>query len=152
MKVISDINIICVNQKVREIYNDKNILVKCKKNPCKFYGDEWKILTMLNGYWHQIVPINRELYSKYDDEFFNLIAIKNQCYISIDNNTYFNVNFVYDLLKFYLHNTPTNTICVLFRLNFQKKHKIKGIIKFKDFIRQLENNKILFDTAYIIKL
>lgn len=150
MKVISDINIICINQKTKEVYNDKNICVDCKKNPYNFYT-EWRILSMLNGNWHQITPINRT-YGVYNDDFFELITSKNKCYISIDNDTSFNTDFVYDLIRFYLNVSLIHKICMLFRLNYQKEQKIKGVIKLKDFMKRLENNKILFDSAYIIGL
>ena len=39
----------------------------------------------------------------------------------------------------------------MIRLNYNKKHKIKGVIKLNDFLKKLNNNKILFDTAYIIE-
>lgn len=150
MNVISDINIICINQKSKTIYNKKNIDEYCKRNPCNIYGDEWKILSMIKGYWHQITPINRK-YGIYNEEFFDLVTIKNKCYVSIDNNTIFNISFVHDLLKFYLDVSPIHKICLLFRLNFQKKQKIQGVIKLKDFMKKLESNKVLFDSVYIIE-
>ncbi len=71
MSVISDINIICINQKSKTIYNNNNIVVNCKKNPCNVYGDEWRILSMIKRYWYQITPINRK-YGIYNEEFLTL--------------------------------------------------------------------------------
>jgi hypothetical protein len=109
-----------------------------------------EILSALKGNWHQITPRKRD-FGKYDDEFFNLFCKKNKCYISIDEEKY-NRNLIYNIIEFYLKQSSINKICFLIRLNYQKEQKINGVIKYKDFIKKLENKKILFDTTYIIEL
>lgn len=149
MNVIADINIVCIEQRKKELFIDDLVNIVCKKNPYTFYT-EWEILSNLRGYWYQISPKKRD-YGVYDNEFFGLHTKKNKCFVSIDDERY-SVEFVKKIIEFYLNKSNIHKICFLIRLNYQTKNKIIGVIRYKDFIKKLENKKIFFDTAYIIEL
>ena len=61
------------------------------------------------------------------------------------------INEIERMINYYLESSPINQIGVLIRLFYTKKEKVKGILTKKDFIEKLYNNKIRFDTLYIIK-
>ena len=150
MTVISDINLICIEQKVKkdkEFANDF-IDVECKKNPHCYYF-EWEILSSIRGMWYQITPKARDL-GVYSNEFFDLYYNRHKSYVVV-NETKVNIDFIQNLLEFYLNESPINKVCLMIRLDYQKNQKIKGVIKIKEFLKKLSNNQILFDTAYIIE-
>lgn len=150
MKVISDINIICIEEKTKKDYIDDFLRVESKKNPYCYYVNEWEILSAIRGNWYQIIPECRQsgVYSK---EFFDIRTNKNKCYVVLDKE-YGNIDFIKSILLFYLNNSPINKIIFLARLNYQKKQKIKGVIKLHEFLNKITNSQILFDTAYIIEI
>lgn len=149
MNVIADINIICIGQKEKKCYNHDLINIECHKNPYCFYS-EWEILSSIRGNWYQITPIKRD-YGVYNDEFFPLLQNKNKSYLYLKDDKP-NIDFLVNLIIFYLNESPLRKIYFMVRLNWKKEQKIIGVLKFKEFINKLENNKVLFDTAYIIEL
>jgi hypothetical protein len=150
MNVISDINIICIEEKTKKEYIHDFIKVISKKNPYCYYSNEWEILSSIRGNWYQIVPECRRL-GVYSKEFFDIYTNKNMCYVVLEKE-YINIDFIKNMLLFYLNNSPINKIVFLIRLNYQKKRRIKGIIKLHEFLNKISNNQILFDTAYIIEM
>ena len=77
--VVSDLNIICLNQKNAEY--SVNERIKCDavdiniKTPVTYSG--WSILQGFKGIWYDVYPKDRiaENY-QYDNEFFDIVCIK----------------------------------------------------------------------------
>ncbi|MDE6408510.1 MAG: hypothetical protein K2K48_00165 [Anaeroplasmataceae bacterium] len=155
MSVIADLNIICLDERNKTIIDEDTFSVVCRRNPTKsFYGASWDTLSMLKGNWYQITPIKRD-YGMYNDEFFDLYFVNKKA--SRAHGNYYvvvncDINIIYNALKKLIDASPIKKICVLFRLDYQKKQKISGVLKFNNFFSKLKNNKILFDMAYIVEL
>lgn len=150
MKVISDINIICINEKTKREYVNDFINVESKKASYCYYSNEWEILSAINGNWYQITPKLRKL-GIYSKEFFDINTNRNKFYVVLDEDG-ISIDFIKKMLFFYLNNSPINKIVFLIRLDYQKKQKIKGVMKLNEFLNKISNNQILFDTAYIIEI
>lgn len=149
--VISDLNIICIGQSYPNVYQSDLLSISyCKNKAIKgntgFYLDDWQVIRYIKGFWYYIIPRKREE-CNYDDEFFDYSSNK----VIISKSKIKFINEIERMINYYLESSPINQIGVLIRLFYTKKEKVKGILTKKDFIEKLYNNKIRFDTLYIIK-
>lgn len=160
--VISDFNIICVNQQNAEYFDCE--VIKCDavninlKTPNTYAN--WNILQGFKGIWYDIYPIarNKDNY-QYDDEFFDLsykkdvyddkiIALqkkKNQL-ICIEK---FRESII-SIIDFYLKKSPIKRICFMVRVQDEEVEAILGTLSRKEFISKLKTKELRYNVAYII--
>ena len=120
MKVISEINIICIEEKNKKNFVCDFIEVKKRKTPYCYY-QEWGILSSIRGNWYQITPESRK-FGEYPNEFFYLHTNKHKCYVVLDKE-YTNIDFIKRMLLFYLNNSPINKIIFFGKITLSKKTK-----------------------------
>ncbi len=142
--VISDFNIICLNQSIPTLIPHNGIGIDII-SPHNGYGHHWKALKKSKGVWYQLFPLEREITGQYNDEFFDLI-IQNTDYQAIALKKY-----RVDLKEFvdeYLTLSPIHEILVLIRLDEHGESKKIARMKFTDFTKNLDTGKLLFNKIY----
>lgn len=160
--VVSDLNIICFNQKNAEY--SANERIKCDaidiniKTPVTYSG--WNILQGFKGIWYDVYPKDRiaENY-QYDNEFFDIVCIKDT-YIDTLNALKVKGNKLIcikkfkqdliDLIKFYLKKSPIKRICFMARVQDEEVEAVLGTLKKDEFFSKLLNNELRFNVAYIV--
>lgn len=153
--VISDLNIICLRQKEKQIFENPKVGVDSydlKGSEQNLYGDHWKLLTALQGYWYSLYPIKPEA-KEYDyaNGFFNIKPSRKskvKFHVSLSS---MNMELLSEVLGYYLCCSPIKQICFLARLDWEQENIICGAIKKKDFLKRLNDGKLFFNEAYIIK-
>ncbi|QVK18449.1 hypothetical protein KHQ81_01660 [Mycoplasmatota bacterium] len=152
--VISDLNIICLRQNEKQMFNNSKVgidVLDLKNTEKSFYGDHWKLLTALQGIWYFIYPLDELKEYDYEHGFFNIEPSKKtkfKYYISLCN---MNKELLSSLLDFYLSCSPIKQVCFLVRLDWNPENIICGTIRKKDFLRKLDQGKLLFNKAYILQ-
>ena len=104
--VISDFNIVCLNQHVAQTINYKDIGTDIVSNG---YGKHWKVLKKSRGVWYQFYPNERNITKQYNDEFFDLSIVDNIYYLVLLDN---HGKDVRDIVETYLSFSPINEIIV----------------------------------------
>lgn len=161
--VISDFNIICIQQEKAKIYQKDGIGCDYIKNidvSKGFYADKWQLLNSLKGIWYSFYPMEREEAGNYNDEFFDLELDENsnqiifsdsfnkKKYILICEEKY--MNLIKDIISFYLDASPVGYICLLFRIEGDENNAILGPLSKSEFFNKLQNKDLRFNIAYII--
>ena len=140
--VISDFNIVCLNQHVAQTINYKDIGTDIVSNG---YGKHWKVLKKSCGIWYQFYPNERNITKQYNDEFFDLSIVDNIYYLVLLDN---HGKDVKDIVETYLSFSPINEIIVLFRLDeYMESDKITKL-SVVDFIENLNNGSLQFNKIY----
>jgi len=167
-----DLNILCVNQKYASINFPNNISIyveaqnqKPEDNP-KFYGTYCPFMNAINGIWYylmsdQVEISSFELCDIYDDDgeieqlypFWYKDEDEDEIDVRILKLRGKYKYDIFDTIKYLIKSSPVNTI--IFHSRYQSKEEepeyIYGTFTFTQFVELLTNNKILFNTCYIIR-
>lgn len=140
--VISDFNVICLNQSTAKIIGYQGIGTDIVSDG---YGEHWKTLKGAQGIWYQFYPNERVIAKQYNDEFFDLSVINNIYHLILLDNHRKDIKAI---VTDYLALSPIHEIIVLFRLDeYMESDKITKI-SFADFIERLDVGDILFNRIY----
>ena len=148
--VIADFYIMCLSQIKKNIIETSDILISSYSIPVKskkILKDECVFAQSLSGIWYSFEPKAREV-GDYTAEWFDL-EIKNNQYILVVNEK--DKEKVLEMINQYIEFSPIKHIGILFRLQNEKKEKVKGIIQKKQFLKMLLQKKIRYNCLYIVK-
>lgn len=148
--VIADFYIMCLSQIKKNIIETSDILISSHSIPVKskkILKDECVFAQSLSGIWYSFEPKAREV-GDYSAEWFDL-EIKNNQYILVVNEK--DKEKVLEMINQYIEFSPIKHIGILFRLQNEKKEKVKGIIQKKQFLKMLLQKKIRYNCLYIVK-
>lgn len=144
--VISDLNIICINQTAPYYIKKDGIGIDIVTRH-DGYGKHWKRFRKSTGIWYQFYPTERLNKNQYEDEFFDLI---------INNNDWYAVVYkkysmmIVDIVNTYLALSPTHDLLFLIRIDEHGESLKTKIIDSKHFEYDLKNGQLKFNTVYHI--
>ena len=167
-----DLNIICVNQKkpTLKLPSEFNIIAEIQNKNAndypKYYNTYCACMSAFNGIWYYLVS-NLEDVSSYElcdinDVFSEEERLKGlypfwykegqDIDVSVFNLRDKFKDDVLNVIKYFIRQSPIST--VLFHSRYQTDNEpeyIYGVFSFDNFVELLENNKLLFNTCYIIR-
>lgn len=142
--VISDFNIICLSQLTPSLisYNGIVIDVISLHNG---YGQHWKVLQKSKGVWYQFSPLERETTRQYNDEFFDLTVCNTDFQVVVLEKYH---DTLKEIVDDYLTLSPIHEILVLIRLDEKGESNNNVMMKYTDFVINLDAGKLLFNKIY----
>lgn len=161
--VVSDFNLICLNEKQVELLSLEGIeYEKISNNFTRrnFYGKKWRFLHALKGVWYRVFPKEEITTARYDDEFFDLIIKENNEKNLLDifntKNYYVKCEDKYAdsikrIVEFYLECSPTHQVCVLFRIEGNETDAVVGSFSPNEFFILLDTQQVKFNVIYLIQ-
>ncbi|MDO4415081.1 MAG: hypothetical protein Q4C20_08375 [Erysipelotrichaceae bacterium] len=148
--VQADFIIVAVNQRKRIKKYDNNVVIdEVKRNwlfpMMNIYG--FYVFQSLKGWWYTISPQDFN-----DDYFFDLGDVDQE---SAAGNYPVKVNekwenTVYHIIEYYLACTDSESIAVMFRLDYPKREVLHSTITLDEFWDNLKKGNIYFDEAYFL--
>lgn len=152
--VLSDLNILCIGQKMQTIAPAQGINVEANdRNTIKYspiYVDSWQVLQRIKGIWYSIEPAARDDKPwNPDTEFFDLSVEKPRRLMVVSNDR--SNDIVGRLIDYYLKASPIKTIAVLMRLQDDGDDVFHGIISRQMFMRKFAYGEIMYNVAYLIR-
>ncbi len=162
--VIADFNIVCLNQKHEDIFD--NDVIKCDStnlNKGKIYTYVgWDFLKCLKGYLYEIYPKARDDANYgYDQEFFDFNHIDKEyddkitalcekrgqllCVKKSEED-------VIKIVDYYLDKSPVNRICFMVRIQDKEEEAVLGTMSRNEFVSRLKDGDLRFNVAYIVSL
>ena len=143
--VISDLNIICLEQIKPHIFNENSVSIDIVDRTEGAYNPEWQYLKDLNGVWYSVYPRNRLGLRTYNDEFFDLGSrLETTFYIDI-NEKY--KDTLISIFEFYVSESPVHEVDIMIWLDGDEKMP-RICCSFDRFIELLVNGKLLFGVLY----
>lgn len=142
--VISDLNLLCINQK-------KPVLIQYDGIGIDFltdhngYGEHWDVLKKCDGMWYQLYPIESNSSRKYSDEFFDCRFCGEIYFVEVRQKY---LSPIVSAIKAYLALSPIGEILLLIRLDEHGESKNVSNISFAAFAKKLKHNQICFNTIY----
>ena len=170
MAILSDFNIICLNQEKPEFIEDNTIQYEvCNLNTDEIYHlisnhpplyPQWDIFKSFKGIWYYIFPSTwREDTYTTSQDFFNY-NFKNMDYSNIVNalksrhdGMKWSKNRKEDIKKiidFYLEKSPIKRIFIMCRIGIDKE-AIVGTMTKREFFSKMNRGELRFNVAYIVK-
>lgn len=147
--VVSDFNIICLNQQKKKIFNIPGLrtVAVMTSNINNLYGDKWSFLSSLSGFMYNIFPIDNKKEYDYTRGLFDLEIRCNTKFMIPEYDSLKNIIYFIDK---YIELSPINMICVLNRLDWGTENTITGTVGRDLFLKKLQSNQLAFNTAYIV--
>lgn len=148
--IIGDFFIMCLEQKSASISPICSCSVSAQKIPIKKYpilADEHLFAQHLRGIWYSFEPLERDV-GDYTKEWFDLEIVNNQYRVSLIEEYKMKV---INIIEEYVKLSPIKHIGVIFRIQASHKDHIKGVIKSREFIKMLQENRVRYNCLYIIK-
>lgn len=147
-----DFNILCIGEKKPEVYKNSiysiEVMNRRPNKSCKCYKNYWDVVNHINGIWYELWTTNKE-YDFLIDSTWALGSANNlfgyQLFIDEKNR-----KILYDILNFYLENSPIKKIIVLFRHQGYESGYIENDLPINSFIDKLINKEIYGNIAYIV--
>jgi len=157
--VISDLNLICVNQQMPSIKNFEGVgfeYINMNKRHYGFYGkkhgdaygNNWTLLNAFKGVWYSLVPNDDLTTIRSDTAFFDMRYEPNgKKFYAVPQEKFSDV--LNDVFDYYVRQSPNQCICVLFRLDYTNRNKIKAY-NLKQFKNLFKSGKLQFETIYVV--
>lgn len=148
--VISDFYIMCLLQSKRQIIDDPSLIVTSCSIPVKskqVLPGESRFAQNLKGIWYSFEPKER-IVGDYSAEWFDLEIRNNRCFVVANENS---KEKIVEIINQYIEFSPIKYVGVLFRLQGRQSERINGVLKKQQFLKILLQNKIRYNTLYIVK-
>ena len=150
--VLCDYIIISLKQhkKIKKPVNDLGIIIEETRrdrilHTMNFYG--FSIFQAFTGWWYTFYT--QDIYK---DCFFDLGDVYSES--EFGNYPLYVMpkweKTVYSLLEYYLSNTDSGSIAVLFRLDYPKREVFHPVKTLEEFWDDMQNGKIYFDEVYFV--
>ena len=166
MKMSYDLNILVQQQeKPVELPFQSSIQIKNELQEELRYKDIWNFMTQTKGLWYCLGVQRDELFDAYticnSDFEIDEKDILMPYWVTDEDVKYnltpliVNEQHFYDfckIIKYMLKQSPVNTLMMLARYQGGENEIVCGVLSYEEFIKLLNERKILFNVCYIIHL